>query len=82
MISKELETEVEHGVQLGKRERFTNQPAEPLPQGIIQAFNVIGLALLFADQRMRSLWQSVIGTPQVAEAVATLISSRQLAPKA
>ena len=82
MISKELEMEVEHSVLLGKGKCFANQPADALPQGVIQPLNVIGLPLRFADHGMGSPWQPVVGAPQVAEAAATPIRVGQLTPKA
>ena len=51
---------------LGKGERFSDQPRDPLSQRTVESLDVIGYPLLLFDDSMLLLWNdSLIGTPAI-----------------
>ena len=48
-------------------QRLSHQSAAPLPHGVVEPFDVVGVAFLFACRHMPLLLQNMIAAPEVGE---------------
>ena len=66
LVQEQAQTYFMHLVVLGERERFPDEAAQPLPQNVVEAFNVASLSCSFACGLMLALWQYVgIDRPEI-----------------
>jgi hypothetical protein len=69
-MEKETQTCLMHHERFGEGERFAHKASQPLPKGIIPAFDVSRFASCLADGCMLLLRNdSLIGDPKVSGAV-------------
>jgi hypothetical protein len=58
---------------LGKGQRLSHQPRNPLPQGVVQSFDVAGQATIFANRPMSFAWNDIeVGLPVIGVNLGTL----------
>ncbi len=68
---------------LRERKGFASETSEPLPQGVVEAFDVIGETAVFGNDAMASGRQDAdIGLPLIGKANGTFsVDGRQVVPK-
>ena len=81
-MKEEFQVEFMHDVTLRKREGFTHKAADPLPQGAIPPFHMIGLSRILSNHLVLSgMNHRCIGLPEVGINPSSFIIWRNPIPK-
>ena len=73
--------QVEHVFFFGKRKRLPDQPAEPLPNSVVQPFDMCRLPGFLAHLAVGGFGDAVVRSPKVTETAAAQVSVGQFPPK-
>lgn len=71
-----------HLIRFRKRQGFAHKPGQPLPQGVVESLDVIGLPTAFRDGMMgQGIEYLGIGVPEIAVRVAPFVGRRNALPQ-